>query len=248
MATTRRRQGNAPATDSNRIAFASRHTYIGGWRPFRLTHPASNTPAPGSNFDFLGLIGSSGTGPSISGENVAFVTGVPGGVYARINGELRVIANLDTPAPGATGTFFNFGTTNGTSASINGENVVFSALAFGLGAGIFACVDGCIRLIASERTPAPDLDTTFGVFFLSKGVSPAISGTNVVFASNLGIYSVDAAAEPRGLRGVAVFQQCFTGADAGAAISPCCSTLDLDADGDIDLPDLATFRESCTNP
>ena len=118
-----------------------------------------------------------------------------GGVYAYINGELRVIADSDTPAPGTTGTFGAFP----VSPVISGENVAFGAGAGGFEdpptgrSAIFAYIDGALELIASETAAAPGLeDATFNRFFLldqddsvGEGVRPAISGENVVFSAQV---------------------------------------------------------------
>ncbi len=100
------------------------------------------------------------------------------GARPSIDGELRVIADTDTPAPGTTGTFAGF-----VTPVISGDNVGFGA-GTNIGGGIFAYVNGELQLIANRSTIVPGHeDTTFETFYLS-GVSPSISGENVVFFGN----------------------------------------------------------------
>lgn len=147
----------------------------------------TSTPVPGvtpqRTFMNFGQLG--GVSPSISGTNVAFlgVWSDGGGLYAYINGSLRVIADTNTPAPAGTGSFQSFA----GSPSLSGENVAFGGLidVFGI-SGIYAYIDGSLRVIADTNTPVPGSpDVTFGDFGQLEGLSPVISGENVVFASKV---------------------------------------------------------------
>ena len=157
--------------------------YING-SLIRIAGPS--TPMPGTEGTFGGFHFIDGASPSISGENIAFTASSAetetNGIYAYINGEIRVIADNHTQVPGATSarTFMNFGQLSGTSPSISGENVAFIGVWFA-GAGVYAYIDGELRVIAATGTPAPR-GGTFGTNFGQvEGARPSISGENVSF-------------------------------------------------------------------
>ena len=86
-------------------------------------------------------------------------------------------------------TFRNFGTLEGGSPSISGENVAFIASS-SEGGGIYAHIGGSLRVIADTNTPVPGQPgETFWNFAQLSGTSPSISGENVVFATSCGIYA-----------------------------------------------------------
>ncbi len=117
--------------------------------------------------------------PGISGENVAFSTPA-GGIFAYINGTLRLIANTDTPSPGGN----TFGSTYSNRVSIDGENIAFGGSATESGWGIFSYINGEFRVIADKRTPIPGFSTNFANFHILEGAGPEISGERVVFSAN----------------------------------------------------------------
>ena len=71
-------------------------------------------PAPGATASFANFGQLNGGDPSISGENVAFGACCVAGYFARIDGELGVIANLLTDFPDSD-VQFRFATAGGSS-------------------------------------------------------------------------------------------------------------------------------------
>lgn len=150
--------------------------------------------APGGTGRFKNFWLTNGAAPSISGENVAFnaLTEFSGGIYAFINGSLRVIADTNMAAPGVTPArpFRNFAGLDGVSPTISGENVAFLG-EWGInafeGAGIFAYINGSLRIIAGTGTQAPDGQVIVGMNFGQRdGARPSISGENVAFRAGGG--------------------------------------------------------------
>ncbi|MCH8243041.1 MAG: hypothetical protein IH897_10580, partial [Planctomycetes bacterium] len=159
------------------------------------------------------------------------------------------------------------------SPHISGENVVFGATGGELAAlgGIFAYIDGSLRLIADPKTRVPGHDTTFNGFFLrdsngDEGSRPAISGENVVFLADAfvpgehhvtGVYAflpVDVAGDFDGngrieLRDAAAFQRCMGRSNAELDQRDNCLCLfDADENGAIDLTDFAAFQAAILGP
>lgn len=122
--------------------------------------------------------------PSISQRNVAFRGGSEAfersGIYASIDGELRVIADNRTPLPDNSGnpfSFFDF-----SSPTISGENVVFGSLNPAQEGGIYAYLDGQLEVIAQTNTPTPDGIGRLGFDFTERpGI--AMDGENVAFVA-----------------------------------------------------------------
>jgi hypothetical protein len=138
----------------------------------------SRTPRPGGE-EGQTLGGTAGH-PDICGENIVFTTA--SGVYAYIDGQLEVVADDTMPAPGAKGNFLYFGGAGTAGSSISGKNVTFAASAERVGSGIYARINGKLRLIANELTRVPGReDLTFQGFSWANGVAPDISGETVVF-------------------------------------------------------------------
>lgn len=81
-----------------------------------------NTPVPGGAVSAFREFGA----PSLDAGNVAFIAGDDSsieGVYARVGGVLRLVADVQTPVPdGAGATFTRF-----SEASLSGENVAYLA-------------------------------------------------------------------------------------------------------------------------
>ena len=150
----------------------------GVWRSI-----AQSDEAAPNGETFVTFRGLNGVSPSISGENIAFgaVTTFSTGIFAYIDGSLRLIADTNTPVPGGSGTFLNFGLLSGTSPSISGSNVAFGGCT-DAGQGIYAYIDGSLQVIADTSTPSPD-GGTFVIFAIHEGASPAISGQNIAFGA-----------------------------------------------------------------
>jgi hypothetical protein len=138
-----------------------------------------NTPVPGREGRTFGGFGfGDGVSPDICGEKIVFSNPFLG-IYTWTDGMIEMIADIDTPAPGAEGSFLFFGNAN---PAISGDNVSFAGRAQGTGSGIYARIDGKLRLIANEYTKVPGReDLTFAGFAQDIGVSPDISGERVVF-------------------------------------------------------------------
>lgn len=107
---------------------------------------------------------------------------VTSGVYARINGELLLIANTDTVVPGGTATLGNFGGGAGSSPTIDAENIAFTARSSETGQAVFAYIDDELQILVSENTYVPGLGTLkFSHFGLFAGNGPDIDGRDIVF-------------------------------------------------------------------
>ena len=162
------------------------------WRDgtYELIADDRETPVPGKpGLRFAGFGALNGPHPSISGDNVVFSAwdeNVEGGIYAYINGELRMIADTNTVLPGASRTVTTFALGAGASPDISGENIVFGASWQFEGVGIYAYINGEIRVIADTNTPVPGGAGTFPGFRLG---NVSISGENVVFAIPSGVYA-----------------------------------------------------------
>ena len=141
-------------------------------------------PAPGGTGNFRNFGQLNGLDPAISGENIAFGAVSEGsvGIYAYIDGQLRVIADTATPLPDDTG-HFGFRLSSGSSPSISGRNVAFGAVSAVEGEAIWAYMNGSLVKIAGPNTPLPGGTGTFRQFSLVNGTSPSISGENVTFGA-----------------------------------------------------------------
>ncbi len=182
--------GSHPAIDGENVVFCGTGQDESGsfsgilaridgvWR--LIARHGEPSPDGGTFADFRCLFGVS---PSISGENIAFgaKTSIRRGIFAYIDGSLRVIADTNTPEPGGSGDFLNFGLLSGTSPSISGSNVAFGGCTEA-GQGIYAYIDGSLRVIADTNTPSPD-GGIFHIFAMHEGASPAISGQNIAFGA-----------------------------------------------------------------
>ncbi|MFQ5495346.1 MAG: hypothetical protein ACE5EX_08175 [Phycisphaerae bacterium] len=187
--------GSGPSISGRNVVFLGTNPLEGDgvwvWSDGVLTQIAGqSTPVPGGTGTFSTFGAGTGVTPAISGENVVFnaVTNTTEGIYAFINGQLRVIADTSTLLPGATRTVTTFGFGKGVSPAISGENVAFYAQWGFDGEGIYAFINGEFRVIAATGTPIPGLGGPAFGHFLSP--SPAISGENVVFAETFGIFAM----------------------------------------------------------
>lgn len=131
------------------------------------------TPIPGGtgNFSFLSL-------PSLSGAAMTFIgagTGGQVGVYTNVGGPLLAAANLNTPIPGGTGNFTNFGAETGTPV-VQGTGVAYGAFGSGGQMGIYRWTGGVNSLVANTSTAQPGGTGPFTTLS-----DPAISGPTVAF-------------------------------------------------------------------
>ena len=128
----------------------------------------------------------SGSGPSVSGAQVAFsvrynceVLNPPGGIFVRNSGgALSTIASTTTPIPGSTSTF-----TGMSFPSIHGGSVAFQGQrgsgASTLARGIYLSSGGTLSVVADKNTPIPGETTNF--FSLDMGRQPSLYVGNVLF-------------------------------------------------------------------
>ncbi len=159
----------------------------------------TEAPGEGGNFgSFINLSFDSppelkNLSPSISGNNVAFAatTRDPGGsgMFALIDGQLRVVADTWTKIPG-TDLTFGFSIGDGVGPNICGSTVVFTGINISHGSAIWLWRDGVLEKVVDSDTLVPGRSVTFGSF----AGTPGISGDNVVFNARYtgggGIYAV----------------------------------------------------------
>jgi len=145
-----------------------------------------NTPVPGGNGAFSNFT----YAPDISGSNIAFNASNSAaqlGVYASMDENLQVVADLNTPIPGGTG---NFTSLAFAQPSIDGDSIAF----FGQGSdlmGIYSTVGG-LHAVVDSNTMVPGTDETFGSFLFLASVSgddvafmgwPAFDADKVIYAA-----------------------------------------------------------------
>jgi hypothetical protein len=169
-----------PDTDGVGVAFGA--TGAGG-RPgvYRTAGGAvvrvadTDTPQPGGAGAFQNLSGASIDGPDVaffgSREEAAMTSRA--GIYLESGGVLTVVADTDTPVPGGTGTFVEFG-----DPSVDGGTVVF----FGEDGrdgptGIYTWEAGVLSALVDTDTPVPGGVGTFSGF----GPGVSTDGGNVAF-------------------------------------------------------------------
>ena len=186
-------RGSGPSISGRNVVFVGVEPLVGSaiwlWKDGVLTKLVdSNTPVPGGTGTF-GNFSSGGATPAISGDNVAFnaLSDQGSGIYAVINGELRVIADTNTLLPGATQNATSFRFAKGVSPGISGENVAFYAVWGFDGEGLYLYSKGEIRVIADRGTPKPGGGTF--AFRLDTNTRAAISGENVAFADIGGVFA-----------------------------------------------------------
>lgn len=133
----------------------------------------ANTSIPGGTGTFTNI----SSFEDISGSHIIFVgfnSSGFGGLFSSIAGQIVPLATTNTPIPGGTGSFTNF-----VKASVSGENVAFNAFGQSGQQGIYAIIDGQLKLLADTSTPIPGGAGTFTAFPAFSG--PAISGGIVAF-------------------------------------------------------------------
>ena len=133
-----------------------------------------NTPIPGGtgNFDRFGSL-------ALDENNVAFQGYGAGsdqrGIYISRNGSLQVVADRNTPIPGGTGNFDNFG-----SLALAENNVVFNSYDSSYSVqGIYILQDGSLQVVADRNTPIPGGTGNFKSF--SSTPPSVLDKKNVVF-------------------------------------------------------------------
>jgi hypothetical protein len=142
----------------------------------------TNTPIPGGSGNFENLF----FPPSISGGEVAFFGGAfysyppQQGIYVDRNGALHKVADLNTPIPGGTGNFWEFGG-YGLPLSISGGEVAFIGKGEMVAEEGIYVGNGTLRKVADLNTPLPGVSSSFGYFG-----PPSISGGNVAFLRSTG--------------------------------------------------------------
>ncbi len=145
-------------------------------QPIRvLANAQTPIPGGGGNFDNF-------SDPAVADGVVAFFasrTGHPPagvGIYVSSGGALRPAATTKTPVPGASGTFYGFG-----SPSIAAGTVVFHAIGTAGSDGIYAqSGSGAVSVVADLNTPVPGAAGTFQTFFSD---NPSIDGDTVAFCA-----------------------------------------------------------------
>ncbi len=150
-----------------------------------------NTPIPGGTGNFECF-----EGPVIDDESIAFL-GSRGfqkffeqGIYIKVSDSLNVIADYNTPIPGATGNFTGF-----DAPALKNGSVVFK----GFGhpeqgktpqlEGIYTNLNGSLSVVADLNTPIPGGVGNFRSFGIG---TPAIDNGNVAFigyGDSQGIYT-----------------------------------------------------------
>lgn len=194
-----------PATDGSTVAVSSNP---GGWlnqiSTFGYTSAATptlvaqavsaswpytpGTTIPGSSVTFT-RVGP----PSISAGAVAFA-GMGGidaatakfGIYTNLGGSLTTVADLQTAAPGSTGTFGYF---DETTVSMRGNAVIFSATDSDGKWGVYRSQNGMLeKLVNADTTPPSPLsgeppNAPFGYFS-----DTDYRNGNLVFQSGSGIF------------------------------------------------------------
>lgn len=146
-----------------------------------------STPVPGGG-SFLSL----GVTPSISGSSVAFLAStIPSfdqAIYLATGGVLNSIASLATAIPGGTGAFTQF-----LDPVLSGQELAFLGFGDNGQQGIYAWVNGALRVIADLQTQVPGGSNPFASF-LNGSVS--VSPEGLVFVGtdtggNFGAYFSD---------------------------------------------------------
>ena len=137
----------------------------------------TNTPIPGGTGSFTAL----DRHPSMRGGNVAFrAEGSDGqvGAYTEISGVLGLVADTNTPIPGGSGSFTEFGASLGGSVSFDGLNVVFRGLGSSDQDGVYTDEGGTLRIVADTNTPIPGGTGNFAGFRFD----PSIDSGSTAFA------------------------------------------------------------------
>ena len=178
-----------PSLDSGNVAFAGSDGIYGEFGSYEYIYSGvysvidgninlvadSNTIMPGSTEKFEWL-----AEPILDAGNVAFAGGniaiQQNGIYTDLGGSLRVIADLNTPVPGGTGTFNflpdeDFGISNGVVAITGGATSPQTL-------GVYADINGTLSVIADGNTPAPDGSGNF-----DRAAYSGMNGSDVAFSA-----------------------------------------------------------------
>ncbi len=163
----------------------------------------TNTPVPGGTGTFRDFFS-----PSLNDGNVAF-QGISGanfdrsGIYTSINGVLDVVADMNTPIPGGTGTFSDFFF---PLPSLDNGNVAFASTNAGFEQdGIYTNIGGTLAEVIATGGFLDDKEVS-SVFFGSEG----LSGNQIAFGATFSddsqaIYIATAIPEPSSVLGTLAF-------------------------------------------
>lgn len=155
------------ALSGGQIAFGGRNnSFTSGlysWSAGTITRIADETQAiPSGSGNYIQFFS-----PSASGANAAYTATGPTqggdpsqvGVYARIGGTVTVIADRNTPFPGA-GANFTLPTTSGNPLVV-GNSVAFWGTTAGGANGVFINQGGTITTVSNQNTALPHGTGTF---------------------------------------------------------------------------------------
>lgn len=128
-----------------------------------------NAPMGGTSFSTIFFV-------SRQGQNLAFQANISGGqasngVFTRIDGVNKLVADSTTAIPGSEPTSFS----SFSDPDISGQNVVFKG-GFGALTGIYALIDGMLKKVVDVNDTQPGSIENFSTVSI-----PVISGRNVAF-------------------------------------------------------------------
>lgn len=110
------------------------------------------------------------------------------GIYANIGGQLKRIADTNTPIPGGQGSFSRFtnyfASSEQTRIAFDNGSVVFNGFGSDNQQGIYTNISGTLKVVADRNTSIPGGTgkfTSFGTPSLDKG--------NIAFVGNGGVYT-----------------------------------------------------------
>jgi hypothetical protein len=146
----------------------------------------TNTPIPGGIGNFTDF--NSSRSPAIDKDRIAFEgSGSSGsGIYIKVGNTLKVVVDTNTPIPGGTGNFSDFG-----DVSLDDKDIAFESLGSseqGIQVqGIYTSIGGTLKVVADRNTPIPRSTGNFTSF-----ANSSLDDGNVVFrgfgSSERGIY------------------------------------------------------------
>src|SRR5688500_13089350 len=155
----------------------------------KIADTSTAMPGGGGNFQVFGADGNGvGYGPTIDGSNVVFAATSAGsfptntrGVYGYINNSLTLIANNNTPMPGATGNFIWLSalSIDGSSIAVRGHNPSRD--------GVYLFDSGSPSIVLDTATPGPSGGTINGFGAGVVGPGPV---TNIFATANNGTQGI----------------------------------------------------------
>ena len=150
----------------------------------------SNTPIPGGTGNFNRFSFSS---LALAENNVVFSSNNSDytiqGIYIHQDGNLQVVADVNTPIPGGTGNFKSF--SSAPLSVLDQKNVVFKAEDANGQQGIYIRRDGALQVLVDANTTIPGSTVKFRNFSFT---DPVVDGKNLAFVASvnyaaLGIYA-----------------------------------------------------------